>query len=186
MRSKKSVFVIMIICFFTGPNLYAEDFIFPVSSAAENTGTSIMDHEFTVFNQNTKQIYVNTHILLNRDNFSSNTGNEVATNWHKILGWSTIAAAIVSMGSGMFIPGDVHCGLSYFATGLGAATCINGYYNYGDMLGQNRQYTAHGVMGTISVIGFAAALGLADGEGHKIAGGISAVTFAATVGLLYF
>jgi hypothetical protein len=110
-------------------------------------------------------------------------------NWHRFLGWSTIAAAVATVITGAASPGDAHCALAGVSTGLAAATCINGYYTYGDVLGFREgdpRYTAHAIMGTLATAGFAASLAMADGEGHALVGGISGAVFALTVGIAYF
>jgi hypothetical protein len=118
--------------------------------------------------------------------------SSLSINWHKILGWGTLGMAVVTIGSGAFIPEEGHCALAGITTGLAAATCITGYYKYGGLISLSDgdwKINTHAIMGTIATAGFITAVALAGEDGRKIhvaAGAVSGAAFAITLGVLYF
>jgi hypothetical protein len=112
--------------------------------------------------------------------------------WHKILGWSTVGMAAVTLGSGAVISHNGHCQLAGVTTGLAAATCITGYYKYGSLISftdGDWKFNTHAIIGTLATIGFITTIALAgeDGrEAHVAVGATSGVVFALTIGVIYF
>lgn len=142
------------------------------------TGTGpVLQHNFSLLG------------LSEQNEKTSATGGKTGHwNWHKIFGWSAIASAATTVVTGFAVPTKIHCGLAGLSTGLAALTCINGYYNYHDIIGFHGdiRYTTHAIMGTFATIGFAASLALADGFSHAVIGGSSGIMFMITVGIVYF
>jgi hypothetical protein len=112
--------------------------------------------------------------------------------WHKILGWSTVGMAAVTLGSGAVISHNGHCQLAGITTGLAAATCITGYYKYGSLISfkdGDWKFNTHAIIGTLATIGFITTIALAGEDGskaHIAVGATSGVAFAMTLGVIYF
>lgn len=113
-------------------------------------------------------------------------------NWHKVFGWSTLGMMAVTFGAVATTSAGVHCPLTIVTAGLGTATCVTGYYNYGSMISLTEgdwRYNTHAVLGTLGTIGFiaTAAIGSRDGAGaHKGTGAASGVAFVFALGVVEF
>ena len=112
-------------------------------------------------------------------------GNKL--HWHKILGYGTIVAAIATVATGFTGPEGPHCGMAALSTGLAAATCVNGFWTYGNIFttGDTR-LNVHAMSGMLSTIGFGAATILADDAPHGEIGAASGMLFMVTLGVVYF
>jgi len=123
---------------------------------------------------------------------SSKESRTFDIDWHKILGWSTVGMAAVTLGSGAVISHNGHCQLAGVTTGLAAATCITGYYKYGSLISFTNgdwKFNTHAIIGTLATIGFMTTIALAGengNEAHVAVGATSGVIFALTLGVIYF
>lgn len=107
--------------------------------------------------------------------------------WHKILGYGTIVSAVAAVATGFAGPEGPHCGLAALATGLAAATCVNGFWTYGNIFtAGDVRLGIHAMSGVLSTIGFGAATALADDTPHDGIGAASGALFMVTVGVVYF
>lgn len=182
----KSVSVIITIVIFLSSTLtYAED----LKTTTDYSTTASFVVEPYYLGMNTLYAQASDNIQATGTTESSG-GSDI--NWHKVLGWSTLGMAVVTIGSGAVISHNGHCELAGVTTGLAAATCITGYYNYGGIISitdGDWKYNTHAIMGTLATIGFIATVALAgeDGSGAHVATGVASGTaFAITIGVLYF
>ncbi len=107
--------------------------------------------------------------------------------WHKILGYGTIISAVATVATGFAGPEGPHCGLAALATGLAAATCVNGFWTYGNIFtAGDVRLGIHAMSGVLSTIGFGAATALADDTPHGGIGAASGALFMVTVSVVYF
>ena len=160
---------------------------------ASNTESLIINNDYN--------ISYNSFYIAELDNTINNPApeysyskNESSTNWHKILGWSTMGMMLVTISSGFIIPEKGHCGLSVATTALAVATCVNGLYEYGGLISftdGDWRYNTHAIMGILATSGFMASIALVDdkknaGKKHAAVGMASAAAFSITLGVLYF
>jgi hypothetical protein len=108
-------------------------------------------------------------------------------NWHKALGPGTIVTALGALASGYAGLDGPHCGLAALPTGLTAATCVNGFWSYGNIFSAgDTRLGIHAVSGILSTVCFGAATALAEGAPHGKIGSASGVLFMVTAGVVYF
>mgnify|MGYP000655915715 CR=1 FL=1 len=108
-------------------------------------------------------------------------------NWHRALGMGTIITALATVASGFTGPEGPHCGLAAISTAMAGATCVNGFWTYGNVFAAgDTRLTIHAVSGILSTVGFGTATALADGAPHGQVGIASGALFLVTVGVVYF
>ncbi len=180
-----ATFVAMILIFSSSTMVYAEG----EGEVQVYSGSSSFVVEPYYLGMNTLYAQASDNIKASGTEESSG-GSDI--NWHRVLGWSTLGMAVVTIGSGAVISHNGHCELAGITTGLATATCITGYYNYGGIISitdGDWRYNTHAIMGTLATIGFIATVALAgeDGSGAHVATGVASGTaFAITLGVLYF
>ena len=166
--------------------------LLPVQSFSSEANSSIMLTRANIFaDTQFKTIYIaaDENKLNASDVPASGTSQDYEINWHKMLGWSTLGMMTVTIASGFIIPGDIHCGLAGFTTGLAVATCADGIYQYGGLISftdGDWRYNMHAICGTLATAGFITTLTLADGKGHIVSGIASGTVFTIALGIIYF
>ncbi len=127
-------------------------------------------------------------LALNNENEpAASAASSRGWNWHKILGSGTIVTALATVASGFAGYDGPHCGLAAVSTGLAAATCVNGFWTYGNIFtAGDTRLAIHAASGMLSTAGFGAAMALADGAPHGGIGAVSGAVFMVTVGVVYF
>ncbi len=107
------------------------------------------------------------------------SGTGIIWAWPIISAVATVAPVLPDRGP--------HCGLAALATGLAAATCVNGFWTYGNIFtAGDVRLGIHAMSGVLSTIGFGAATALADDTPHGGIGAASGALFMVTVSVVYF
>ncbi len=161
-------------------------------SASELNNSSIVMSDNDFLNYNTGYMYiaaVDNADVINTAGTSSDSDNASQINWHKVLGWSTLGMMAVTISTGFFIPESGHCTLAGVTTGLAAATCVDGIYEYGGLISLTEgdwKYNTHAILGVLATAGFVTTLALADGGAHVATGIASGAAFTISLGVIYF
>ncbi len=156
----------------------------PISNSFKTEGGNEEEERWRV-------LHYNVSLLALADGYEKETavsdihGNKL--HWHKILGYGTMVTAIATVVTGFTGPEGPHCGMAALSTGLAAATCVNGFWTYGNIFtAGDTQVNVHAMSGMLSTIGFGAATILADDAPHGEIGAASGMLFMVTLAVVYF